>query len=122
MRLLRGLAGVVLWILAALLGLVAVILCITLVLLPLGLPLLGLTRRLFTRAVRLMMPQTVAHPVQELQKSSGRGRDHAAAALPGAAEELAERGRSLRRSLRRSTPKVADITRGRRRSRRLFRK
>ncbi len=36
MRLLRGLPGAVLWILAAVLGLVGVLLCVTIILLPLG--------------------------------------------------------------------------------------
>ncbi len=57
MLLLRGLAGALLWILSALLGLVAVILCITVLLLPLGLPLLGYARRLFTLSLRLMLPR-----------------------------------------------------------------
>ena len=41
MRLLCGLAGAVLWILAAVRARVAVILCVTVILLPLGLPLIG---------------------------------------------------------------------------------
>ena len=48
MRLLRGLLGAVLWILAALLGLVGFVLCVTVILLPLGIPLLGVARRLLT--------------------------------------------------------------------------
>ncbi|HET6877652.1 MAG TPA: hypothetical protein VFH38_09000 [Jatrophihabitans sp.] len=60
MRLLRGLAGALLWIVALVLGLVAGILCITLILLPLGLPLLGYARRLFTLSLRLMFPRTAA--------------------------------------------------------------
>ena len=69
MRILRGIAGALLWILAAVLGLVAVVLCITILLLPAGLPLLGLSRRLFGMAVRLMLPREVAHPVEQSRKA-----------------------------------------------------
>ena len=69
MRLLRGLAGALLWILSAVLGLVAVLLCVTVILLPLGLPLLGYARRLFTLALKLMLPRAVAHPAETATKS-----------------------------------------------------
>lgn len=65
MRLLRGICGALLWIAAGLIGLVGVVLCLTAILLPLGVPLLGLSGRLLTRAVRLMLPPTLAHPVKE---------------------------------------------------------
>jgi hypothetical protein len=58
MRLLRGLAGALLWVLALVLALVAVLLCATVILLPLGLPLLGYARRLFTSSLRIMFPGT----------------------------------------------------------------
>ena len=41
MRILRSIAGALLWIVSAVLGLAAVVLCITVILLPIGLPLLG---------------------------------------------------------------------------------
>jgi hypothetical protein len=44
MRILRGIAGALVWVLAVVLGLVAVVLCITVILLPAGLPLLGVSR------------------------------------------------------------------------------
>jgi hypothetical protein len=68
MRILRGVAGTFLWIVAAVLGLVAVVLCFTIILLPVGLPLLGVSRRIFGIAVRLMLPREVAHPVQQTRK------------------------------------------------------
>jgi hypothetical protein len=68
MRILRGVAGALLWILAAVVGLLAVVLCITIILLPAGLPLLGFSRRLFGLAVRLMLPGEVAHPVKQGRK------------------------------------------------------
>ena len=72
MRILRGIAGALLWILAAVLGLVAVVLCITVILLPAGLPLLGFSRHLFGMAVRLMLPRELAHPVEQSRKGLRR--------------------------------------------------
>jgi hypothetical protein len=65
MRLLRGLLGALLWIVAALLGLVGFVLCVTVILLPVGIPLLGVARRLLTSAVQLMLPRQLAHPIRE---------------------------------------------------------
>jgi hypothetical protein len=70
MRLLRGLGGLLLWILAAVLGLVGVILCATVILIPLGIPLLGYARRLFTLSMRLMLPRAISHPVQTASDSA----------------------------------------------------
>jgi hypothetical protein len=56
MGLLRGLGGALLWIVSLLLLLVAVILCATVLLLPVGLPLLGYARRLFTLSLKVMLP------------------------------------------------------------------
>ena len=70
MRLLRGLLGALLWIAAALLGLVGLVMCVTLILLPVGIPVLGLSRRLITQAVQLMLPRAVAHPVKEASKKA----------------------------------------------------
>jgi hypothetical protein len=67
---LRALAGVLLWIVAALVGLIGVLLSVTLILLPVGIPLLLLARKMFTTAVQLMMPRKLAHPVKELGKAS----------------------------------------------------
>lgn len=76
MRLLRGLAGVLLWVVALLLALVAAVLCVTLLLIPLGLPLLGYARRLFAFSVRLMFPRTTARSAQAKESTArlfGRG-------------------------------------------------
>jgi hypothetical protein len=99
MRLLRGLAGVVLWVLAAVLGLVSVILCVTVILLPLGIPLLLLTRRMFTAAVRLMLPRDVAHPLQEAKKSARKKGRTAAAEGSKATGKLAKKGRKAASAL-----------------------
>jgi hypothetical protein len=69
MRLLRGLLGAVVWIVAALLGLLGLVLCVTVILLPVGIPLLGIAGRLLTRAVQLMLPRALAHPIDEVTKS-----------------------------------------------------
>jgi len=74
MRLLRGLLGSLLWILAGLLGLVSLLLCVTIILLPLGIPLFRLARSMFGSAVKLMLPRGVAHPVKETKKSSKKTR------------------------------------------------
>ena len=68
MRLLRGLAGVLLWILALVLTLVAVLLCVTVILLPLGLPLLGYARRLFTLSLRMILPRAVTRPAGKARR------------------------------------------------------
>ncbi|MEO3760012.1 hypothetical protein ABGB19_17225 [Mycobacterium sp. B14F4] len=79
MRILRGLLGALLWIVAALLGLVGLVLCVTVILLPLGIPLLGVARRLLTRSVQLMLPASLAHPTNEASKVV-RKKGHAAEA------------------------------------------
>ena len=70
MRVLRMLAGSLLWILSGVVGLVGLLLCVTVILLPLGIPLLALARRLFRSAMAMFLPRAVRHPVQELGKSA----------------------------------------------------
>ena len=81
MRLLRALAGSLLWILSGVLGLVGVLLCVTVILLPLGIPLLMLARRLFRYSMVFFLPRTVRHPAQELGKSARSGAKDAADAV-----------------------------------------
>jgi hypothetical protein len=96
MRLIRGLLGALMWLGALLLGLVGVLLCATLILIPLGLPVLGYARRLFTGAVRLMLPKAVAHPVKELGSEMREdGRDAARTT-----RRTAHRGRKTARKAR----------------------
>ena len=47
MRLLWGLLGALLWILASVLGLVGVLLCVTIILLPVGIPIVKIAGSLF---------------------------------------------------------------------------
>jgi hypothetical protein len=88
MRVLRGFAGALLWILASLLGLVSVLLCATVILLPLGIPLLMVTRRLFGASIRLFLPAGARHPL----KTSGKASKSVAM---DAAEGLSERVSSV---------------------------
>ncbi|MGZ4436124.1 MAG: hypothetical protein ACXVYY_16840 [Oryzihumus sp.] len=104
MRILRGLLGALLWILAAVVGLVGAILCVTLILLPLGLPLLGLARQLFTKAVRLMLPPALAHPIKEAGKSARKKERRAATRVPSpdlGAKSVKRSRRWLRRQRKR---------------------
>ena len=91
MRLLRGLAGVLLWILAGVLGLVSLLLCVTIILLPLGIPLFRLSKALFGKSVRLMLPPAVAHPVKETKKKGEK-------AKPEVPEAARKAGRTLRKA------------------------
>jgi hypothetical protein len=88
MRLLRGLGGALLWILSALLALVAVILCVTVILLPVGIPLLGYARRMFTTSLKLILPRAVSHPIET------------------ADEAVAKRGRKARKSAAKTTKRA----------------
>jgi hypothetical protein len=96
MRLLRGLLGALLWIIAALLGLVGLVLCVTVVLLPLGIPVLALARRLITRAVQLMLPRSLAHPVHEISKTTKKGGQN----VGSVASDAAKKGRKVLRQQR----------------------
>ena len=82
MRPLRALVGSLLWILSGVLGLVGVLLCVTVILLPLGIPLLGLARRLFRYSMVFFVPRAVRHPVQELGKSARSSAKDAASIVP----------------------------------------
>ena len=64
MRLLRALAGTLLWIVAAVLGLVGSILCVTILLIPVGLAVLVYSRRLFAFSLKLMAPRSTARAEQ----------------------------------------------------------
>lgn len=80
MRLLRGLAGALLWILALLLIVVALVLCVTIILLPVGLPLLGYARRLFALSLKLIAPRAVSRKVATARDSTRTRRRKADAA------------------------------------------
>lgn len=108
MRVLRGLGGSVLWILAGVLGLVGVLLSATLILLPLGIPVLMLARRLFRYSMRLFLPREVRHPVQETGKSLRRGAKGASSAVAQAAPDakaVRKAGKQARKKVRKKARK-----------------
>jgi hypothetical protein len=77
MRLLRGLGGALLWVVASVVALLAVVLCVTIILLPVGIPLFMLAKKMFGRAVGLMLPRTLTHPVDEGGKKASKRRKDA---------------------------------------------
>jgi hypothetical protein len=99
MRVLRGLLGLLLWILASLLGLVSLLLCVTIILLPLGIPLFRLTRKLFGEAVRLMMPRALAHPVKESRRK-GRQVTPDPPDVSGTTKKLRKKARKTNKKLK----------------------
>lgn len=107
MRLLRALAGSLLWILSGVLGLVGVLLCVTVILLPLGIPLLMLARRLFRYSMVFFLPRTVRHPAQELGKTARGGAKDAADAV--GVQKLTSR--KARKKARKKAGKAAKRTR-----------
>ncbi len=112
MRLLRGLLGALLWILAAVLGLVGVLLCVTVILLPLGLPLAKLAGRMFTRSVQLLLPTALVHPDAQLTKAvdkKGRKfRSTTSDAVGKAAKKSRKAARKQRKRLRKGP--LASVT------------
>lgn len=120
MRLLRALAGSLLWILSGVVGLVGVLLCVTVILLPLGIPLLGIARRLFRYSMTFFLPRSVRHPVQELGKSAKGGAKGAADAvgLPDPTSRRARRraGKKAGKKTRKAAGKARTKVTGKRRS------
>lgn len=93
MRLLRGLLGAVLWIVASLLGLVGILLCVTVILLPVGIPLTKLAGRLLSHSVQLMLPRALVHPGKQVTKAvDKKGRE-----IRSATSKSAKKGRKTLR-------------------------
>ena len=95
MRVLRGLGGALLWLSASVVGLVAVILCVTVLLLPIGIPLLGVARRMFASAVRMMLPKHVAHPVASMKDSVTDAGSTVSSNVTDGAKQLRKKSRKL---------------------------
>jgi hypothetical protein len=95
MRILRGLGGALLWLLASVIGLVAAILCVTVILLPLGLPLLGVARRMFGTAVQLLLPKPVAHPMASVKDSVAEAGSKVGSELSDTPKQLRKKSREL---------------------------
>jgi hypothetical protein len=94
-RVLRALAGAVMWILAAVLGLIGVLLCVTVIVLPLAIPLVKLAGRLFSRSVQLMLPRALSHPVDQLTKGADNKARTTRTAASGAAGHAAKKSRKV---------------------------
>jgi hypothetical protein len=109
MRIIRGMGGALLWVVAALLGLVGVLLCVTVILLPLGLPLLLVARKLFGIAIKMVMPRAAAHPVKESGKSLRKTRRKAKKSMPDlSAGDMAKKGRKrLRKQGKRARKRLS---------------
>lgn len=95
MRILRGIGGAVLWVLAAVVGLLGAVSSVTIVLLPVGIPLLILAASMFRRSMALLLPRQVSHPVKEAGKTAGhkakrlrKGKD-----MPGVSPRRVRRGK-----------------------------
>jgi len=112
MRVLRALAGSLLWILACVVGLLGVILSVTLILLPLGIPLLLLARKLFKYSLTFFLPRAVRHPAQELGRKSRHGAKDAASTMGVSGKKL-KRGRKRGRKMTNKARKQAEKKLGR---------
>ena len=78
MRLPKALVGALLWILASVVGLLGALLCVTIIGLPIGIFLLRRAGRTFKTAMQLMLPPSLAHPVEETKRSlRDKGKDGA---------------------------------------------
>jgi len=97
-----------LWVVAAVVGLVAVILCVTVILLPVGIPLLGYARRLFTLSLKLILQRAVTRPVETAGRSVRKKGREAKSELVAAAEATAapKRGRRGARRARKAAARL----------------
>jgi hypothetical protein len=106
MKPLRWLAAGLLWILAGLLGVLGVLLSVTIILLPLGIPLVLVARRVFSLAMRLVVPRSARHPVQEAGKGMKRQRKDARKLLDSGMKETRRRtGKAGKVARKRLTPR-----------------
>ncbi len=99
MRLLRGVGGAGLWIVASLVGLVGVILCVTVILLPVGIPLLKISGRSFSHAVQLMLPRALVHPVNELGKAAKKKDREMTRAMDDTTKRARKAARTMRKRI-----------------------
>jgi hypothetical protein len=106
MRLLRGLLGALLWILASVLGLVGVLLCVTIILLPAGIPIVKIAGSLFRRSMRLFLPSALAHPVDNLTTTAKKQRRKAGSTMSDAAHGAVKKGRKVAHRQRRRLESV----------------
>lgn len=96
MRALRGIAAVVVWLLATVLLIVSVVLCITLILLPLGIPLMLGALRLYGYGVQLMMPR----PAEVKRHVRGQVGLRPRGSAAGDVKRAGKRARGVKRDMR----------------------
>jgi hypothetical protein len=108
MRFLRGLGGVLLWLLASIVGLLGAVLCVTIILLPLGIPMLLVARKMFATSMKLLLPREMTHPVEEASKSLRKTKKKAGKKLKGgpAADDIAGAGKKARKRMRKGGRRV----------------
>jgi hypothetical protein len=106
MRLLRGLLGALLWILASVLGLVGVLLCVTIILLPVGIPIVKIAGSLFRRSMRLLLPPALAHPVDNVTTAAKKQRRKVGSAMSDAAHDASKKGRKVAKRQRKLLERV----------------
>lgn len=102
MKPLRLALGGLVWLVAGLLGAVGLLLSVTIILLPLGIPVLMLSRRLFSLAGVIVLPRRVRHPVKEARKQT---REKGSEALARTTSVLPKRSRSRVARLRKRSKK-----------------
>lgn len=102
MRFLRGLGGVLLWLVASVVGLLGAVLCVTIILLPLGIPVLLVARRMFGISMKLLLPREMTHPVDEASKSLRKNKKKADKKLKNApgTDDVADAGKKAGKRIR----------------------
>ena len=105
MRLPRALAGAVLWILASVVGLLGALLCVTIVGLPIGIYLLRLAGRSFRTSVRMMLPPSLAHPVEEAKRSARAKGKEGAERTKGDVEQAKDNARHATKKVTKTVKK-----------------
>jgi hypothetical protein len=108
MRVLRGLGGAGLWIVASVVGLLAVVMCVTVILLPVGIPLLMLARRMFGKSVGMLLPRALTHPVDEGSKKMTRSRKDVSAKAGKASKTGRKKAGKLDKAADKKFDKLAD--------------
>jgi len=73
---------------------------VTVILLPLGIPVLMVARWLLTRAVQLMLPRSLAHPIDEVAKTAKKKGRKAKAVTSDAVGDISKKARKAARNTR----------------------
>ncbi|TWD81705.1 hypothetical protein FB561_2826 [Kribbella amoyensis] len=107
MRVLRGLAAILVWLLATVVMIVALVLCVTLILLPLGAPLMALGLRLWAYGVQLMLPRG-QEVKRKVRKQAGlKPRGSTAGDVKRAKKQATKKGKKTAHRFRKGLHKTA---------------